>query len=50
LLHAWLLANRQKLPGTATARAIDYSLKRWAALTRYIDDADLAATTTASRT
>jgi transposase len=44
LLHDWLLANRQKVPdGTATAKAIDYSLKRWAALTRFIDDADLAA-------
>ena len=27
--------------GCATARAIDYSLKRWQALTRYIDDGDL---------
>ena len=30
--------------GTATAnKAIDYSLKGWAALTRYIDDGELAA-------
>jgi len=30
LLHAWLLAQRQKVPsGSATARAIDYSLGRW---------------------
>ena len=44
LLHAWLMANRQKLPdGSATAKAIDYSLKRWAALTRFIDNGDLAA-------
>jgi hypothetical protein len=44
LLQAWLIANRQKVPdGSATARAIDYSLKRWAALTRFIDDGDLAA-------
>jgi transposase len=44
LLHAWLITNRQRVPdGSATAKAIDYSLKRWAALTRYIDDADLAA-------
>ena len=43
LLHAWLMANRQKVPdGSATAKAIDYSLKRWAALTRFIDDGDLA--------
>ena len=27
--------------GSATARAIDYSLKRWHALVRYIDDGDL---------
>ncbi len=26
------------MPGTATAKAIDYSLNRWAALTRYLDD------------
>ncbi|GHD04938.1 hypothetical protein GCM10007320_66360 [Pseudorhodoferax aquiterrae] len=38
------MANRQKVrEGSATAKAIDYSLKRWAALTRFIDDADLAA-------
>ena len=30
---------RVKVPGgTATAKAIDYSLNRWAALTRYIKD------------
>jgi len=27
--------------GSATAKAIGYSLNRWAALTRYIDDGDL---------
>jgi transposase len=33
---------RQRVPdGSATARAIDYSLKRWLALTRYLDDGDL---------
>lgn len=43
-LHAWLQAQRQKVPpGSATARAIDYSLGRWPALTRYIDDGDLPA-------
>jgi hypothetical protein len=43
-LHQWLIAQRQKVPeGSATARAIDYSLKRWRALTRYIDDGDLPA-------
>jgi transposase len=41
-LHQWLSLQRQKVPdGSATARAIDYSLNRWAALTRYIDDGDL---------
>ncbi len=39
LLHAWLLTQRQKVPaGSATARAIDYSLGRWEALTRYLGD------------
>lgn len=37
--HQWLIAQRQKVPnGSAIARAIDYSLKRWQALTRYCDD------------
>jgi transposase len=41
-LRQWLTQQRQKVPdGSATARAIDYSLKRWAALVRFIDDGDL---------
>ena len=41
-LHKWLLAQRQLVPdGSATAKAIDYSLKRWKALTRYIEDGDV---------
>ena len=41
-LQQWLSLQRQKVPdGSATARAIDYSLNRWAALTRYIDDGEL---------
>jgi len=33
-LHRWLTLHRQKVPdGSATAKAIDYSLKRWVALT-----------------
>ena len=41
-LNKWLLAQRQLVPdGSATAKAIDYSLKRWQALTHYIDDADV---------
>ena len=43
-LHKWLAAQRQKVPpGSATAKAIDYTLGRWPALTRYIDDGDLPA-------
>ena len=38
--HQWLLAQRQKVPdGSAPAKAIDYSLKRWQALIRYCADA-----------
>jgi hypothetical protein len=41
-LHQWLRAAAQKVPeGSATIKAIDYSLNRWQALTRYIDDGDL---------
>ena len=40
LWHRWLLTQRQKVPdGSATAKAIDYSLKRWDALIRYCEDA-----------
>ncbi len=39
LWHRWLLAQRQRVPdGSATAKAIDYSLKRWDALIRYCED------------
>lgn len=38
-LHHWLIGRRQQVPdGSATAKAIQYSLKRWEALTRYLDD------------
>jgi transposase len=41
-LQAWLLLQRRKVPeGSATARAIDYSLNRWPALTRFLDDGHL---------
>lgn len=41
-LHEWMTAQRARVPhGTATAKALDYSLNRWAALTRYLDDARL---------
>jgi transposase len=37
--HVWLQAQRARVPdGSATARAIDYSLGRWPALTRYLGD------------
>jgi transposase len=42
VLHDWLLASREQVTdGTATAKAIDYCLKRWPALIRYADDARL---------
>jgi hypothetical protein len=38
-LHEWLALHRQKATdGTAMARAIDYSLKRWGPLTRFLSD------------
>lgn len=41
-LHQWLSLQRQKVPdGSAIARAINYTLNRWVALTRYIDDGAL---------
>ncbi len=41
-LHQWMILQRQKLPdSSATARALDYSLRRWAALTRFADDGQL---------
>ena len=42
MLHSWMLAQRSQVAhGGATARALDYSLKRWQALTRFIDDGRL---------
>ena len=41
-LRDWLVAQRVKTAeGTGLARAIDYSLKRWPALMRYVDDGAL---------
>jgi transposase len=38
-LHTWMIAQRQLVPeGSAIAKALDYSLKRWIALTRYLND------------
>ncbi|MBS1229368.1 MAG: family transposase [Proteobacteria bacterium] len=42
-LRDWLIAQCVKTAdGTGLARAIDYSLKRWPALMRYVDDGALA--------
>jgi transposase len=38
-LHAWMIAQRELVPeGSAIAKALDYSLKRWVALIRYLED------------
>lgn len=40
--HEWMLLQRQKVTdGTATAKALDYTLKRWTALTQFLDNAQL---------
>src|SRR5579862_1038967 len=41
-LRRWLTRQRGQVPdGSATAKAIAYSLGRWAALMRYLEDGDL---------
>jgi hypothetical protein len=41
-LWQWLVRQRGQVPdGSATAKAIEYSLGRWAALIRYLEDGDL---------
>ena len=41
-LHQWMVLQRQRITdGTATAKALDYSLKRWVALSRFAHDARL---------
>ena len=41
-LHDWLIDQRLKTAdGSGLARAIDYSLKRWPALIRYVDSGTL---------
>lgn len=41
-LHQWLVEKRQGAnKNSAIARAIDYCLKRWKALTQYLDDGNL---------
>jgi transposase len=42
-LHAWLQLERQRVPdGSAIARAIDYSLRRWEALSRFLHDGSVS--------
>jgi len=41
-LHSWLTSQRQLLAkADATAKAIDYSLSNWRALTRFLDDGNV---------
>ncbi|WP_395670202.1 IS66 family transposase [Rhodoferax sp.] len=41
-LHEWMTLQRRKVPdGSATAKALEYSLKRWEALIRFADDGQL---------
>ena len=40
--HQWMLLQRQRITdGSATAKALDYSLKRWGALTQFLGDGQL---------
>jgi transposase len=48
-LATWLRERRAKLSGRSeTAKAIDYSLKRWTALTRFLDDGRLCMSNNAA--
>jgi transposase len=48
-LETWLRAQRSKLSSKSeTAKAIDYSLKRWPALTRFLDDGRLCMSNNAA--
>ncbi|CAM3353390.1 Transposase, IS66 family [Pseudomonas fluorescens] len=39
ILHTWMIAQRELVhDGVAIAKALDYSLKRWTALSHYLDD------------
>jgi transposase len=47
--HSWLREQRRKLSSKSeTAKAIDYSLKRWAALARFLDDGRLCISNNAA--
>lgn len=42
-LHAWLRHERGKVPdGGGIAAAVDYSLRRWDALGRFLHDGEIA--------
>jgi hypothetical protein len=48
-LKTWLREQRTKLSAkNETAKAIDYSLKRWTALTRFLDDGRLCISNNAA--
>ncbi len=48
-LESWLRTNRAKLSAKSdTAKAIDYSLKRWVALTRFLNDGRLCMSNNAA--
>ena len=41
-LHAWMIAQRERVfEGLVITKALDYSLKRWTALSRYLNDGTL---------
>ena len=41
-LHEWMTLPRHKVPSSsATAKALDYRLRRWVALTRFVGDGQL---------
>ena len=42
-LHAWLRLERNRVPeGSATAKALNYSLNHWAALTHHLLDGEVS--------
>ena len=48
-LHTWLREQRARISKhSETGKAIDYSLKRWAAFTRFLDDGRLCMTNNAA--
>ncbi len=48
-LESWLREQRAKVSkNSETGKAIDYSLKRWTALTRFLDDGRLCMTNNAA--